>query len=126
MNPKLKCLILGSNGAIGSVLVSHLIYDHTIYSDKNKNLVEILNESYILQSNINIIINCIGSYTKDEDLFHSNFYLPLYIANFASDLSQKHDHPMIFINISSLGIAAPYSTLSLRPPQLSPFEVRYT
>ena len=114
-------LILGSNGSIGSSLAAHLIHENIIYSDKNRNLSEILNVSYILQSNINTIVNCIGSYAKEEDLFHSNFYLPLYIANMASDLSDKYQYPINFINISSLGITAPYSTLSLQTLQFSPF-----
>ena len=114
-------LILGSNGSIGSALAAHLIHENIIYSDKNRNLSEILNVSYILQSNINTIVNCIGSYAKEEDLFHSNFYLPLYIANMASDLSDKYQYPINFINISSLGITAPYSTLSLQTLQFSPF-----
>ena len=67
-------LILGSNGAIGSALASHLIHENIIYLDKNKNLSEILTVSYILQSNINTIINCIGSYKEGHFL---NFYLPL-------------------------------------------------
>ena len=39
----------------------------------------------------------------------------------ASDLSDKYQYPINFINISSLGIAAPYSTLSLQTLQFSPF-----
>ena len=122
MNPKAyNVLILGSNGVIGSALAEYLSCYYTVFTDKKTNLSCILNKSFIVDSNINIIVNCIGSYTNDEDLFHSNFYLPLYIAQFASELANIYQLNIVFINISSLGITAPYSTLSLNPPQLSPF-----
>ena len=122
MNPKVdNILILGSNGVIGSALAQQLSCNHTIFTDKNTKLSCILNDSFILESNINTIVNCIGSYTNEENLFHSNFYLPLYIAQFASDLANKYQLNMNFIYISSLGITAPYSTLSLNPLELSPF-----
>ena len=60
-------------------------------------------------------------YANEEDLFHSNFYLPLYIAQFASNLAKNSQFNITFINISSLGITAPYSKLSLTPLQFSPF-----
>ena len=113
MNPKAyNVLILGSNGVIGSALAEYLSCYYTVFTDKKTNLSCILNKSFIVDSNINIIVNCIGSYTNDEDLFHSNFYLPLYIAQFASELANIYQLNIVFINISSLGITAPYSTLS--------------
>ena len=77
-NPKANILILGSNGVIGSSLAEYLSSYHTIFTDKNTNLSCILNKSFILDSNIDTIVNCIVLIQMKRTYFTLTLSTPLY------------------------------------------------
>lgn len=121
MANKASIIILGSRGFIGSYLFNSLSETHNVLADSNYLLEDLFHTSFFLHHNISLVVNCIGSYRYSNQYFSSNFLLPLHIANFLNNFSCQYNRPIALVHMSSVGIASPYTSLSLTYTPHSPF-----
>ena len=105
-------VLLGSNGNVGNAFLIKNRDIYNIYSDLDYKIDDLLSISFLEKNDINFIINCIGS-TKNQLLFfHSNFFIPTYIAGVLRDFSLISSKKISLIHLSSIGVNDPYGRLS--------------
>ena len=105
-------VLLGSNGKVGNAFLIKNKKNYNIFSDLDYKIENLLSTSFLLKNDINFILNCIGS-TKNKSLFfHSNFFIPTYIAGALRDFSLASSKKISFIHLSSIGVNDPYGRLS--------------
>ena len=120
-------VLLGSNGKIGKVFLNNKKNKFNIHSDSHHKLDKLLDVSFLINKKIDFIVNCIGSTKNSSLFFHSNFFVPLFIARSLNKFSLISDKKIIFIHLSSIGVNDPYgrlsiSKLNLKIDQRSPLE----
>ena len=85
---------------------------YNIYSDLDYNITNLLCTSFLIKKDIDFIVNCFGS-TKNKSLFfHSNFFVPTYIAGALKEFSLVSNNKITLIHLSSIGVNDPYGRLS--------------
>ncbi len=104
-------VLLGSNGNVGKSFLIRNKINHNIYSDNDYEIDNLLDKKFIEKHNIEFIINCIGSIKEKSFFFHSNFFLPLYIAKALN----KNKNKITLIHLSSIGVNDPYGQLRTSP-----------
>ena len=62
-------IILGHKGIIGKRLLEDLSPIHNVFSDEKRSIKRLINKEFILEKNIEFIINCIG--IKDKKTYFS-------------------------------------------------------
>jgi len=120
INTKPSLLLLGANGRIGSFLLEALNSHYQVFSDSAIPHSDIFQDSFFLDNNVSIIVNCIGAYKRQSTFFHSNIYLPAWISDFLVGFSLRHEFDIYFINLSSVGVLNPYRHLNFEPKEFSP------
>ena len=111
-------VLLGSNGKVGKAFLIKKKNIYNIYSDLDNKIDNLLSTPFLVNNNIDSIVNCIGSIKNEFLFFHSNFFVPLSIADSLKDFSLVSDMKIIFIHLSSIGVNDPYGRLSLSPIDL--------
>lgn len=122
---KPSLLLLGSRGFVGLQLFDKLSSIFNVFCDNHHRLEVLLSADFVRQNNITAVVNCIGSHKEPSSFFHSNLYLPVFLASHFAKISQHLTFDFIFINLSSVGISSPYSTFSLDVPSFSPLMRSY-
>jgi len=112
-------VLLGSNGKIGKAFFINKKNNYNIYQDLDYKLQELLSKSFLLNNNIEFIVNCIGSTKNSSFFFHSNFFIPLSIVRSLNEFSLYYDKKITFIHLSSIGVNDPYGRLSISKTNLN-------
>ena len=109
----LNALILGSKGNLGRYICDNAKdLSIKIFTNEDKDISKVLNNEFILENNICLIINCIGENTNSSNYFHSNFYVTSFLTFFLLSLDEKITKTLNVIHFSSVGIHNPYKTFS--------------
>jgi len=106
-------ILLGSNGKIGKAFLINNKNNYNFYSDIDNTIENLLSTLFLVENNIDIIVNCIGSTNNKSLFFHSNFFIPISIATSLNKFSLISEKKIIFIHLSSIGVNDPYGRLSL-------------
>jgi len=105
-------VLLGSNGKIGKAFLINKKNKYNIFSDLDYKIDNLLTLSFLENNDIDLVINCIGSTKKPSLFFHSNFFIPLFIAKLLREFSLNSEKKIVFIHLSSIGVNDPYKRLS--------------
>ena len=107
-------IILGHKGIIGKRLLEDLSPLHNVFSDEKRSIKRLINKEFILEKNIEFIINCIGIKDKKELFFISNYVLPGYLSKKLSKIDPYMKKKLLYIHISSIGVNIPFEKLNLK------------
>ena len=111
-------ILLGSSGYIGSNIWEKLKRDFcqsncTIIVPDRKSILEVLDEEYLINNSVKLIINCLGTYDDKYYMYHLNYWIPSELCRLVDSLSAR-DYLLHLIHMSSIGINSPYTRGTLK------------